>query len=161
MTYIQKKRIKLIVLGIGVLLLWIYLLGVMTAHASWVKIQDAEAEGINAFYYDNSTIDINKSTGVVKINLMVHFTPVGGLDFGTRNGLHINESVDLTYVVSVFEFNYKTSNWRILDTVVYNSNMLLIKEELIDKEEIPWEPKPQPGALAESWIKQIKKDYNL
>ena len=33
MTYIQKKRIKLVALAIGVIILWIYLLGAMTSHA--------------------------------------------------------------------------------------------------------------------------------
>lgn len=33
MTYIQKKRVKLILLGLGVIALYIYLLGAMTAHA--------------------------------------------------------------------------------------------------------------------------------
>jgi hypothetical protein len=159
MTYIQKKRIKLMALAAGVIIIYIYLLGVMTAHAAWVKINDVEYSSVYAFYYDNAIMDINNSTGLVKTNLMFHFTPTGAQQFVIANKLDSKLHVDLTYIVTVFEANYKTNKWRVLNTTSYNSKKQLTASDSINPA-TPWDD-IFPGSIAEKWMNQIRKDYKL
>lgn len=159
MTYIQKKRIKLMALAAGVIILYIYLLGVMTAHAAWVKIQDVECDQVYAFYYDNAVMDINKNTGVVKTNVIFHFNPAGAQQFVKDNGLDIKLNQDLTYIVSEIEFDYKINKWRVRATTAYDSKKKVIASEPFDPK-TPWHDLG-PKSLAEGWLKQIKKDYKL
>jgi len=159
MTYIHKKKIKLISLASIIIFFYIYILSVMTANASWVKIQNVEWNQVYAFYYDNAVMDINKSTGVVKTNLIFHFNPTGAHQFIVENGLDIKLHHDLTYVVGAFEFNYKTNKWRILGSTAYDSQKKFTASE-------PGDPNTKwndllNGSIAESWARQICKDYNL
>jgi hypothetical protein len=150
---------KLVALGIGVIILYIYFLGIMTAHAAWVKMQDVNYDQVYAFYYDNAVMDINKSTGIVKTNLIFHFNPAGAQQFMAENKLDIKLHQDLTYIVSEIEFDYKINKWRVRATTAYDSKKKVITSEPFDPK-TPWEDLG-PGSIAEKWMNQIRKDYKL
>lgn len=160
MNYIQKKRVKLILLGLGVIALYIYLLGVMTAHAAWVKMEGLEYTPVYGFYFDDKSVKIDRNAKIVSYTIMFHFTPQGAKDFVRDNRLDPAIHADFTYAVSKIEIDYGNNRFRFFGTAAaYDSK----NRHLSTDEEAPpesWKP-IGAGSVAEGWLSAVRSKYNF
>ena len=169
MTYIQKKRIKLILLGIAVLALWIYLLGAMTSHAAWVNIGAKPEPNIHieSFHYDDQSISYDKPTRTVTLTLKAQYDKGGGrFIFGDilAKAAPADKSRIEGYIAAfdhtqcIIKFDLNGNRFKIVQTSLINKSGAIMGTD--DTPNSPWQSIP-PGDPGELVIKILKEKYNF